>query len=297
MTTVPRIPRPEGFCDRGVNIEQFILDLCRLKTFRRLGVRMTTGRKILTKGRGRWGTYRTPSLRRNWKRSWSCSGSGYYGDVDNPGRLNITVGGNAHPGDVMEVLLHEFIHNIGYRHGDEMSELIATAAKELWGVDMYEVTGKNKGWKLYEMDWRLRAWLKANWAEVTEKCGYGEVPPAAAARESNSKKSRIQVSDDYTEISFLVTNKAWEAILAQCKLAISWDESPMYAVKILDGECVEDRPYKNKYITLDTVPDWNTLLYDLWSSWRYDESQMVKKFVDFARPKTRITARRIVAVA
>ncbi len=272
MSSYPLIPRPQHFDDRGVNIEKFIKRLCKCPTLKKLGVRISTGKKLITGGRGKWGTEMAPSLRRAWKDPTKAVGSGYYRgshgryNAKMPGRMNLTIGGSAHPASVVELILHEFMHCIGYDHSQEMDDLIVFTAMDLWGVNLHKVTGKRFFKGVYAVDWALKAWMVENWNEISKNPAtcyrYDEPMPEPSMPNVQGKKSRVMVGDDGKKITIKVTRSMYDCISSAIWSVAESPEAKYHEIAlslVSDCEtCVEQMKYKNRAITLG-CEEWDWL--------------------------------------
>jgi hypothetical protein len=65
------------------------------------------------------------------------TGRGVYGQPWRPGRIHLTVGDASTPASAWELLAHEYLHVIGYRHGHRMNAMLAQVVHERWAVDVY----------------------------------------------------------------------------------------------------------------------------------------------------------------
>lgn len=277
MPNVPVIPRPKHFDDRGVDIERLIMRLCKCPSLKRKGVRVATGRKLITEGRGPWGKKMTPSLRRNWKSPFGASGSGYvrpYGgkrtSPQSPGRMNLTIGGSAHPASVVELIIHEFMHCIGYDHSQEMDDLIVFAANDLWEIDFHKEINQRFFRGTYGVDAALIGWMKKNWEKISKMestCYRHDNPiPTAASPNPEPKKSRVRVNEEERTITVRMTQKMYDQISqAMWPLAETSDSDNHELAAKLCHDCdtiVEKLKYKNRSITL-SPDDWRTVTSEL----------------------------------
>lgn len=255
-----RAKRPLGFDDRGVDIERFLYQICMLPCMQKLGVNEDTFKGVILHGRGMHGIKSPLSLRRLWNGNERVAGSAYFrgSSPKKPGKINISISGGAHPGNVYEVILHEFIHSIGYDHGREMNLVLAKAAFELWGVNLREFVPSKKFDTRYGVDNELTRWLKENIGVNTPKTNV----VAVTKPKPKPKVSKIRVEEDGSEFSILMSRKTYAKMheLVDYLADLEWDEQPDWLLTMTSGERVEVEKLNHRV----------TLHRDHWGS-LYDE--------------------------
>jgi hypothetical protein len=152
------------------DVEKFILYLCSLKTFKKLGVNLDTGIKIIC-----CGVYKNNKLRKITIRKTKnkhITGNARIGTPQNPGCMTISIGQECDIYDLIEMIIHEYIHCIGISHGDEMNQLLNDAFYEIFGFSIIKEIEKksyfNKKNK-YFMDYELNYFLEKNWNNLKKE--------------------------------------------------------------------------------------------------------------------------------
>lgn len=135
---IPRGKASKNFINPNFDIEKFILYLSTLESLKNLGVDLETSIKIISCGVN--GNRRYPLKLRNIRKNKSenySTGSSTKGTPMYPGAMTISVceeGCSA--ANLMELIIHEYLHCIGMDHGDSMNKMLMTIMKEIIGIDI-----------------------------------------------------------------------------------------------------------------------------------------------------------------
>lgn len=108
-------------------------------------------------------------------------------------RMRVAVGPGATPARVLEVLVHEMCHLAcppREQHGERFRLTLRRAARELWGIEVPLVAGKNRGEEknaAYAMDRLITA-------ELEKKIAAGGVELFPTSKEEAAKRTRAEAS-------------------------------------------------------------------------------------------------------
>lgn len=163
---IPQLKKSgKNFSNRGLHIEKFILSFCEIKSFKNVGVTKDICLRVLLEGYDARKKSRIPMTIRASNRESGLSGLTYLGSLESPGHIVLTIGQICPITNLIEMIIHEFIHSIGYDHGNDMNHLMRNVHLDIFGFDIFEISNydESKKYGTYFIDDEIIKELNTNW--------------------------------------------------------------------------------------------------------------------------------------